>query len=348
MGMNRSHRSSCLVLAFCALLGTGRALGATAGGEAAAKLEEARAALGQREFQRAIDAYRQANKLAGGHSANALVGLATAYNQVGASGDALDSARQAVAATADKKILVQAHNQEGIALFRRADGKDGRGMEDVKAAEGAFRQALAASDGRFELARFNLGRALLRRSRDAEGRATLREFLARQPTGPLAAEAKALIAEPRRAREDFAPDYSFVTLAGKRLSFADLKGKVVVLDFWATWCTPCIAALPALQRLAKEMAGQPFVLVSLSGDEDGARLRDFLAKHPAAWPQVWDQKKEASQQFQVTALPTYLVLDPEGRVLWRHTGWGGPSEGDLDGTVHKALKALHGASPAAR
>jgi thiol-disulfide isomerase/thioredoxin len=346
--MNRAHRSSCLALAFCALLGTGRVVGAPAEGEVATRLEEAHAALGRRDFKRAIDAYRKANKLAGGHSANALLGLATAYNQLGATDDALDSARQAVAATEDKKIQVQAYNQAGIALFHRADGKGARAMDDVKAAEVAFRKALAASDGRFELARFNLGRALLRQSRDAEGLATLREFLDRQPTGPIAAEAKALMEEPRRAREDFAPDYAFVTLEGKYLSYADLKGKVVVLDFWATWCSPCIAALPALQRLAKKLAGEPFVLVSLSSEDDGARLRDFLAKHPADWPQVWDQKKETSQQFQVTALPTYFVLSPEGKVLWRRSGWGSTTAGELDGTVHKALKALHDASPAAR
>lgn len=346
--MNRAHRCSCLALAVCVLLGAGRVLGAAADGEAEAKLDEARAALEKRDFRRAIDAYRKANKLAGGHSATCLLGLATAYNQLGATGDALDSARQAVAATEDKKIQVQAYNQAGIALFHRADGKGARALDDVKAAEEAFRQALEASGGRFELARFNLGRALLRESRDAEGLATLREFLGRQPEGPIAAEARALMEEPRRAREDFAPDYSFVTLDGKFLSFADLKGKVVVLDFWATWCSPCVAALPALQRLAKKLAGEPFVLVSLSGDADGGRLRDFLAKHPADWPQVWDQKKETSHQFQVTALPTYFVLDPEGRVLWRRTGWGGTTAGELSGTVQKALKALHDASPAAR
>lgn len=346
--MNRVHRSSCLALAFCALLGAGRAVGAPAEGEVAAKLEEARAALDKRDFKRAVDAYRRANQLAGGHSAGSLLGLATAYNQLGATSDALDSARQAVAATADKKIQVQAYNQAGIALFHRADGKGARAMDDVKAAEEAFRQALAASDGHFELARFNLGRALLRQSRDDEGLAALREFLDHQPTGPVVAEAKALMEEPRRAREDFAPDYAVVTLDGKYLSFADLKGKVVVLDFWATWCSPCIAALPALQRLAKKLSGEPFVLVSLSGDADGDRLRAFLAKHPAEWPQVWDQKQEASQQFQITRLPTYFVLDPEGRVLWRHSGWGGTTAGELDGTVHKALKALHDAKPAAR
>ncbi|HXO41683.1 MAG TPA: redoxin domain-containing protein [Thermoanaerobaculia bacterium] len=346
--MNRVHRFSCLVLACCALIGAGRVVGAPAEGEAAAKLEEARAALGKRDFRRAIDAYRKANKLAGGNSADCLLGLATAYNQLGATSDALDSARQAVAATADKKIQEQAYNQAGIALFHRADGKSGRAMDDVKAAEEAFRKALEASDGHFELARFNLGRALLRQSRDAEGLATLREFLDRQPTGPVAAEAKALMEEPRRAREDFAPDYAVVTLDGKYLSFADLKGKVVVLDFWATWCSPCVAALPALKQLAKKLAAEPFVLVSLSGDADGDRLRAFLAKHPADWPQVWDQKKEASQQFQITQLPTYFVLDPEGRVIWRHSGWGSTTAGELDGTVHKALKALHDANPAAR
>src|ERR1700724_3854308 len=218
--MNRTHRSSCLALAFCALLGAGRVVGAPAEGEAAAKVEEARAALDKRDFRRAIDAYRKANKLAGGHSASSLLGLATAYNQLGATSDALDSARQAVAATEDKKIQVQAYNQAGIAVFHRAGGKAGRACGDDKAPAESFRQAPGVGDGRVERPRFNLGRALLRQSRDAEGLATLREFLDRQATGPVAAEAKALMEEPRRARGDFAPDYPVVTLDGKYLSFA--------------------------------------------------------------------------------------------------------------------------------
>jgi len=349
--MHWTHRSSCLALAVCALLGAGRVLGAAAGAaaedEVAAKRAEARAALDKHDFRRAIDAYRQANKLAGGHSADCLLGLAVAYNQIGAAADAADSARQAIAATEDKKIQAQAYNQAGIALFHRADGK-GKAAEEVKAAEEAFRKALEVSDGGFELARFNLGRALLRQSRDAEGLAALREFLARQPTGSVADDARALMEEPRRAREDFAPAYSFVTLEGRYLTFADLKGKVVVLDFWATWCGPCVAALPALQRLAKKTAGEPLVLVSLSSDADDAKLREFLAKHPADWPQVWDGKKEAFRQFQIASLPTYFVLDGEGRVLWRRSGWGSTTEGELAGTVRKALKTVHDAGQPAR
>jgi thiol-disulfide isomerase/thioredoxin len=345
--MQRAKRSSCLVLAVCALLGAGRVLGAPAEGEVTARIAEARAALEKHDFRRAVDAYHKANKLAGGHSAECLLGLAIAYNQLGESADAADSARQAVAATQDKEIQAQAWNQAGVAMFHRAEGR-GRSVEDAKAAEEAFRKALEVSDGRFEMARFNLGNALLRQSRDAEGLAVLREFLARQPTGPIAAEARGLLEEPRRARESFAPDYSFVTLGGKHLSFAELKGKVVMLDFWATWCAPCVAALPAIEQLAKNTAGEPFVLVSVSHDTDEAALRDFLTKHPADWPQVWDQKKETGRQFRIDSLPTYVLLDAEGRVLWRRSGWGGTTEGELSGSVRKALKAFHDASQTAR
>ncbi len=345
--MRLPRRSSFLVLAVCALLGAGRGLGAAAEDEGAAKLAEAHAALDRHDFRKAVEAFRKANKLAGGHSADCLLGLAIAYNQLGATSDAADSARQAVAATADKAVQAQAYNQGGLALFHRAEGK-GRDDDDVKTAEEAFRKALEVSDGRFEIARLNLGHALLRRSRDAEGLAVLHEFLDRQPTGPGAAEARALLEEPRRAREDFAPDYSFVTLAGQHMSFADLKGKVVMLDFWATWCGPCVAALPALQQLARSTTGEPFVLVSLSSDSDGAKLKDFLAKHAAGWPQVWDQKQETSRQFKIDSLPTYVLLDAEGRVLLRRTGWGSTREGELAGSVRKALKTLRDAAQPAR
>lgn len=136
--------------------------------EAAAKLAEAHAALKKRDFRGAIDAFRKANKLAGGRSADCLLGLAMAYNQLGAAADAADAARQAASATEDGEIKALAYNQVGLALLHLAEGKGSEAAE-IKEAERAFVKALEVSDDGFELARFNLGRTLLRESHDAEG-----------------------------------------------------------------------------------------------------------------------------------------------------------------------------------
>ncbi|HSN86710.1 MAG TPA: TlpA disulfide reductase family protein, partial [Thermoanaerobaculia bacterium] len=130
-----------------------------------------------------------------------------------------------------------------------------------------------------------------------------------------AAAAKAQVGSP-------APQVSLATLDGTTLTNADLKGKVVLLDFWATWCKPCVMALPELKALSEEMAGEPFVLVSLSADKNKSMLEKFVKKHGMTWPQFWDPKMEVTYRtFGVDSFPTYIVLDAEGDVVLRHRGW---------------------------
>jgi hypothetical protein len=87
---------------------------------------------------------------------------------------------------------------------------------------------------------FNLGYTLLQEGRDAEGIAELKKFTAVESEGAKADQALKLIENPRRAREAYAPDFSFITSEGEYLSLDDLRGKVVLLDFWGTWCPPCV------------------------------------------------------------------------------------------------------------
>lgn len=119
-----------------------------------------------------------------------------------------------------------------------------------------------------------------------------------------------------------APQISLTTLSGKTLTNADLKGKVVLLDFWATWCKPCVMAIPELKALSEEMAGEPFVLVSLSADKKKSTLEKFAKKNGMTWPQFWDAKMEVIYRtFGVDTFPTYIVLDAEGKVVLRQRGW---------------------------
>ncbi len=116
-----------------------------------------------------------------------------------------------------------------------------------------------------------------------------------------------------------APSMKLEKYQGGTLSLGDLKGKVVMLDFWATWCPPCQAEMPALVKLAKEYEDKGLVFVAASRDEmPDAPLfvQEFiLSRMPELAPYVVYAPDEMAATFQVTGLPTLYFLDKEGRVV---------------------------------
>jgi thiol-disulfide isomerase/thioredoxin len=209
---------------------------------------------------------------------------------------------------ADPRSRARAHNLRGMALVKLASGKTDR-LEEAAA---EYRQAVALDPADATFA-FNLGAILLAQRRDDEGRAQLQALLERVPKeGDLAASARKFIENPRRARERFAPEFRTVLADGREWSLEALKGKVVLLDFWATWCAPCRAAVPELKALLRKYGEKNFVVLSVSVDEDEAAWRGFVEKNAMTWPQCRDQ--DLTRLFGVNAFPTYMVLDGEGAV----------------------------------
>jgi thiol-disulfide isomerase/thioredoxin len=140
---------------------------------------------------------------------------------------------------------------------------------------------------------------------------------------------------------DLAPAFTFQTLEGKPLTREDLKGKVALIDFWATWCVPCRKALPELKDLRQKNAGQPLVVVSVSVDDDRKVVEEFVQTNGMSWPQAWDREMQVTWGvFRVNNFPSYVVLDGEGRISYRQQGWSpGRSAALLDEAVSKALAA---------
>jgi thiol-disulfide isomerase/thioredoxin len=158
--------------------------------------------------------------------------------------------------------------------------------------------------------------------------------------GLEAAAPSAAPAGPGRAAERYAPSFRLETLDGDHISLADLHGKITLLDFWATWCAPCVASVPSLKKIAAQMAGEPFTLISVSGDRNGARVRDFVASHAPTWPQCWDGNGTVQGQLGIRELPTFVLIDADGRILFWKSGWGGRVEGELLAEIHRAVRAL--------
>lgn len=139
---------------------------------------------------------------------------------------------------------------------------------------------------------------------------------------------------------DLAPAFSLETLDGKTLTRDNLKGKVVVLDFWATWCVPCLRALPELKDLKKKNASQPLVVVSVSVDDNKKAVEEFVRGHAMDWPQVWDAGMNATVGlFRVQNFPTYIVIGADGRIVTRAQGWSpGRTAMQINSAVERSLK----------
>jgi thiol-disulfide isomerase/thioredoxin len=144
-----------------------------------------------------------------------------------------------------------------------------------------------------------------------------------------------------------APPFSLQTLDGRTVTRDSLKGKVVLLDFWATWCAPCLKALPELKDLRQKNAGQPLVIVSVSVDEDKKIVQEFASRNGMDWVQTWDGQMKAVSAFRVDSFPSYVILDSEGRIAYRQKGWSpGRSAAALGAAVTRALESIH--RPAAK
>jgi thiol-disulfide isomerase/thioredoxin len=99
-----------------------------------------------------------------------------------------------------------------------------------------------------------------------------------------------------------------------------LSGRVVVMDFWATWCPPCRESVPELKDLTRKYPSDRLVLISISADEDENSWKEFVAKKKMDWPQYRDSDRAIMRAFGVHSFPTYLVMDGDGIIRQRIMG----------------------------
>ena len=284
------------------------------------EFEKGRQLLQRHEYFEALKVFKRANEIAGGRSADCFLAMAQAMQGMKTYRNALDTVQTAIdLAGTDARLLARAHRLKGEVFATLADDDPSK----LKDAEAAFRAALTVDpESRVADLHYGLGVVLIREGRDADGIAELEREIALRPHGTTADEARALIANPRRAREHYAPDFRFVSTAGDTFSLERVRGKVVLLDFWGTWCAPCVSAVPSLRKLQKAHAADSFVLLGISSDEDESAWRAFVAKNGMIWPQYRDADRELQRAFGITAFPTYVLIDREGIERARIVGTG--------------------------
>lgn len=125
-----------------------------------------------------------------------------------------------------------------------------------------------------------------------------------------------------------APEFSAPRLVGEgAVSLGAYRGKVVYLDFWASWCAPCLVSLPMLEELRKEFPADHFQILAVNLDREPARARSFLRKRKISYPSATDPEGRIPERFGLETMPTSYLIDARGVVRHVHTGF---RKGDVD------------------
>ncbi len=124
-----------------------------------------------------------------------------------------------------------------------------------------------------------------------------------------------------------APTFTLAKLGGGEIALRDLRGKVVLVNLWATWCAPCEQEMPAMQRLYAQLAPRGFELVAISVDEDAEAVERFRDRLGLTFPIALDAQKEAAASYQSFRYPESFLIDREGVLVARYIGerdWDAP------------------------
>ena len=119
-----------------------------------------------------------------------------------------------------------------------------------------------------------------------------------------------------------APPLELMSLDGRRYRLADLLGKVVVINFWATWCPPCVAELPSMQKAWDMLHGERFEILAVNVGEDEPSIREFIAQFTPRleFPILLDLNNDTTESWKVRGLPTTYILDKQGRIIYQAMG----------------------------
>lgn len=116
------------------------------------------------------------------------------------------------------------------------------------------------------------------------------------------------------AKGDMAPDFVLQSTSGAVRKLSNYRGKVVLVNLWATWCPPCIAELPVLDRIAADYADKGLVILAVAGDEDPKTVHSFLAKSPVKFEVLLDPDGVIGTQYGITGYPETFFVDRQGRL----------------------------------
>ncbi len=127
-------------------------------------------------------------------------------------------------------------------------------------------------------------------------------------------------------------------------NLADYRGKVVLVNFWASWCTPCIREMPSMQRLDADLFGRPFKLLAVNVGERPNRLRGFMKRMQIDFTVLYDEPGKAFREWGASVYPTSFLIDPEGKIRYEAVGpleWDALEARELVGSLMPGSEESH-------
>jgi thiol-disulfide isomerase/thioredoxin len=332
----KAVRRSCaqwLLASCCLLLSAGwsfalQIASPNSGTEFSSELTAGKQAVERQEFMEAMKHFTQANALQQGKCSECYVWLARIGMSAGRYKEALTEAEKGVATAATDEERSKAQLYRGVILGRQGN---------LAGAEAAFKAASVADSACVEC-RFNLGFVLLKESKDAEGVEVLKTVAPKFVGTPRGREIQRFIDNPSRIRKNYAPEFSAKTLSGQEINLDALKGKVVLVDFWGTWCAPCRVSLPSLKELAATLDPAKVAIVSIDEGDPKDKWEQFVKGNGMTWQQVYDGDMSLHNAFRVDGFPRYFVLSKDGIILEQFKGWNENGAASISDAIAHALQ----------
>jgi len=294
--------------------------------------------LHQRMNDSALDSFKKADKQDDGHCLACQKKMVRYGMELGDWKTAETGGEEMVAQAHGAKNLALAHYQFGVVL--QVEGLNRHKDEAFSRAHEEMTKALGAGPN-FPDAYFADGQILARLKQDDAAKKRFEQFVKMTPEDdPNRERALRYISDPELARARMAPPFAITTTDGQRISLDELKGKVVLIDFWATWCGPCREALPHMREIAKKFQGQPLAILSVSLDDNEQKWKEFVLKNEMTWSQYRDAgfMGPMATLFGVRSIPQTFTIDRDGVLQDQHIG-DAAIEGELKKLVARELQA---------
>jgi peroxiredoxin len=154
----------------------------------------------------------------------------------------------------------------------------------------------------------------------------------------VALAACTVVSVPAAVGTGQAPDFTLRTSQGQNMRLQEQRGRVVMVNFWATWCGPCKQEMPHLNRLYEKYRSSGFVLMGVNVDEDARNAIGAATKLGLTFPVLLDAEKKVSKLYDLNTMPSTLLIDRDGKVRYLHRGYREGYENTYDQQIRELLK----------